>query len=55
MPRWARAFTLVVGMTAWAAMVTGSLLLRETPPAVIVGFPPALWIALVGRDKEDDS
>jgi membrane protein required for beta-lactamase induction len=48
MPGWARVFVLLTGMLAWLAIVIVSLLLRQIPSAVVVGFPAALWIALAG-------
>lgn len=46
MPRWAQVFVLLTGMAAWLAMVAVSLLMKEIPSAVLIGFPAGLWIAL---------
>lgn len=50
MPGWAKLFVLITGMITWVAIVTVSLLLRQIPSAVVIGFPAALWIALAGRN-----
>ena len=48
MPQWARIFVLLVGMLVWIGVVVVSLMLEQIPSAMIVGFPPALWLALAG-------
>lgn len=51
MPAWARVFVLLTGMIAWLAIVVVSLFLQQIPSAVVIGFPPALWIALAGGNS----
>jgi len=51
MPRWASTFVLLVGMTAWLAIVGVSLWIKKIPDAWIIGFPAALWLALTGESR----
>jgi hypothetical protein len=51
MPAWAKTFVLIIGTLAWVAIVAVSLWLRQIPSAMIVGFLPALWLALAGRNS----
>jgi hypothetical protein len=51
MPTWARTFVLIIGTMAWLAIVAVSLWLQQIPSAMIVGFLPALWLALSGRNS----
>lgn len=51
MPAWAKTFVLITGTLAWLAIVAVSLWLRQIPSAMIVGFLPALWLALAGRNS----
>lgn len=62
MPAWAKTFVLITGTLAWLAIVAVSLWLQQIPSAMVVGFLPALWLALAGRNSigqdraaEDDS
>ena len=50
MPMWAKAFVLIVGTLSWVAIVVVSLRLEQIPSAMVVGFLPALWLALAGRN-----
>lgn len=51
MPTWAKTFVLITGTVAWVAIVAVSLWLQQIPSAMIVGFLPALWLALAGRNS----
>lgn len=49
MPAWARTFVLLVGTLAYIAVIAVSLLQGEIPSSALVGFLPALWLALNAR------
>lgn len=49
MPRWARTFVLLVGTLAYVAVIAVSLYQGEIPSSALVGFLPALWLALNAR------
>lgn len=49
MPRWARTFVLLVGTVAYIAIIAVSLLQGQIPSSALVGFLPALWLALNAR------
>lgn len=49
MPRWARTFVLLVGTLVYTAIIGVSLLQGEIPSSALVGFLPALWLALNAR------
>ena len=51
MPGWAKTFVLVIGTLSWVSIVAVSLRLEQIPSAMIVGFLPALWLALSGRSS----
>jgi len=49
MPPWARTFVLLVGTIAYIAIIAVSLWQGEIPSSALVGFLPALWLALNAR------
>lgn len=49
MPAWARTFVLLVGTLAYISVIAVSLLQGEIPSSALVGFLPALWLALNAR------
>jgi len=51
MPAWAKTFVLITGTLVWVAIVAVSLWLQQIPSAMVVGFLPALWLALSGRNS----
>lgn len=51
MPTWAKTFVLITGTLVWVAIVAVSLWLQQIPSAMVVGFLPALWLALAGRNN----
>lgn len=50
MPAWAKTFVLIIGTLTWVGIVIVSLRLEQIPSAMVVGFLPALWLALAGRN-----
>lgn len=50
MPAWAKTFVLIIGTLTWVGIVVVSLRLEQIPSAMVVGFLPALWLALAGRN-----